>query len=363
MDDHTLSAVSKQFRAVANRLREAAQRVVKAEHLESHLSDYDTQAARLLITAIDGRAFSKERRQQNKGWWDRSIGRFPGGILAVYAQPPSALFKSGEMEFNGQKIALHFDHTPEMAQEAERQFLTDAQKDFTSPQLRRCWVFAISSWLSKQFPTRFRADAAQWDWWHAVMDAEGKPLNKRGRPIKGRWYVDGELASSISKLPDKANLQWKTDEAFVGTTDEYDDADWLEHQRVRAEVHADACDLLGELIEGAIDPAAPKPGQGLEVKPVPNKLPVPKKAPLHPTRVIDRGYAAKHWFKINKRTLDKWIEEGSIRACKNSSNKWVFDLDEVSHYGDPKARDDADPAKYSAKKSSAKRATTRTNTR
>lgn len=66
--------------------------------------------------------------------------------------------------------------------------------------------------------------------------------------------------------------------------------------------------------------------------------------PVVPTREVSLSHAAKYWFKCGRRTLKGRIERGVYAAKSMSSNRWVFDLDEVSEHM-PQAKADADPTK------------------
>ena len=64
-----------------------------------------------------------------------------------------------------------------------------------------------------------------------------------------------------------------------------------------------------------------------------------------PTRQVPLSHAAKEWFKIDKRMLQKQIEDGSVKAEQLSGRRWKFDLDQVVA-ANPEADQDADPTLY-----------------
>lgn len=82
-----------------------------------------------------------------------------------------------------------------------------------------------------------------------MMKPTGKPPMSEAEQ---RELLDKLTDEEMRKLhepdPSADHYEWKYDGPIAGTTDFYDDADWLEHQRIRADVHATACRLLADLI-------------------------------------------------------------------------------------------------------------------
>lgn len=113
------------------------------------------------------------------------------------------------------------------------------------------WVFNVGE-LAKEFPNRFRHNAAEWNWAHLAMDPEGRPLGKDRKPLRARRYRNGE------PLPDDwqgnethkgERYEWRLEGELAYQHDFYDAADALAHLRIRAEVSADACRVLDDLLQ------------------------------------------------------------------------------------------------------------------
>jgi hypothetical protein len=289
------STSARAFGTLADRLTESAKQATKPGHLAQDIADYEVQAGRLLVQAIDGGLFPKEHCHVNLGWWDRSIARIPGCVMTIYGCVPN--WAITEMKFGEAKVKLVTDPGPD----AEQRIRADAAKPFEPAQFARCWLFAVGSWLAAKFPERFRHNAASWDWWTAATDSDGRPLGKDGKPLTRRWYWNGERMPDgwkppfeqdgqarltpeeqevvLGNLSDEEMQKWrepdpsadhfelKLEAEIAGTTDFYDDADWMKHQRIRAEVHSDACRLLDDLIR-ANDCSAAMPGSGGALHPL-----------------------------------------------------------------------------------------------
>lgn len=140
------------------------------------------------------------------------------------------------------------------------------------------WIFAIGPWLVKRFPDRFRKNAHAWDWKYVATDESGHPVDKNRRPLRGRWYKNGKAMPRGFKPPsggNRAGYSWRLEGELAWSTDFYDEADALEHQRVRAEVYADACRVLADFITSRIEG-----GGQASLKPIPS-------APCPVVRVAD----------------------------------------------------------------------------
>ena len=169
--------------------------------------------------------------QQNGEWWDRTSGRVPGGIIAVF---PKFEWREGE------------------PLPGDRPEYLEGVRDLSQPrQFTACWIFAVGSWLVRRFPSRFRDGAAKYDFADIAMDNEGNVLGKDGKPLRRRWLKDGQPLPGDSVLIhdcpegwDKSDLDGKI--AF--RHDFYDEADCLVRFQVRAEVYADACRVLADLM-------------------------------------------------------------------------------------------------------------------
>ncbi|MCL4211356.1 MAG: hypothetical protein HRU76_03930 [Phycisphaeraceae bacterium] len=255
MDRHRLRKIGFQFSGLCERFDSAADRATKSSQLARHVDDYRTQAGRLLIEAIDLGGFPRERRVENRGWWDRRQARFPGLIPALYGEFPQWALKN--VTVNG----VEFVNQPDP--EANARILADAVKPLEDWQCLNSWYFAVGSWLAGKFPERFRPGANQWDWNQAVVNAKGQPLDRDLKPLVGRWYRNGKrLPKSFVWSPKKtdAAYQWKRDGIIANKTDFYDESDWLNLRRIQAEISSDACRLLAELIEATVVAAGIPPG-------------------------------------------------------------------------------------------------------
>lgn len=153
-DKHTTVAVNlatiaariaSDYRKLAQRFEDYAKRTDNPHHIAVSLAASHVQAGRLLNEAIEAGAFPKERHKINRAWWDKSTKRLPAGPL-------------------GDQVG----------------------EDATDDQCTISWVFAVGSWLAKQFPGRFRQNAAAWYWRHTAFDDDGKPIDKDGKTLRGQ---------------------------------------------------------------------------------------------------------------------------------------------------------------------------------
>ncbi len=226
-----LQRIARDFRRLSRRFHDYARRSRKVSHLDVNVCASAVQAGRLLVAAIDGGAFPKSSRKKNAEWWDRREGRVPGGPVAVLG---SLRWKKGEP-------------SPEQAPE----YLATAAGLLDAKQLALCWTFAVGSWLVRAFPDRFREGAASWDWTHILTDDEGHAIGTNGKRLVGRWYKNGKPLPRNFKGPRRGAVGrygWRLKGQLVRREELYDEADWLERLRIRAEVYCDACLVLSELI-------------------------------------------------------------------------------------------------------------------
>ncbi len=212
-----LSHIATDFRGLAELLKEHRLRCNKSSHLVENLLSLQVQAGRLLYEAIRNNAFPKECIDVNGQWWDCESNRLPGGPFTESNQTP------------------------------------------TNNTYALIWLFTISSWLTKAFPSRFRNKAASWDWKHVATDTEGRPVGKDGQPLRRRWYKNKKLLpenfvydSDHHTAGDKYECKFEGE--LMHVHEGYDESDALEHARVRTEVYANACTVLAELIELRIAP-------------------------------------------------------------------------------------------------------------
>ena len=208
-----IANIVKTFRELEVRFRSYSERNSKATHLAANVGEGVVQAGRLLFEAAELGAFRDSQESFANGWRNDTILRMARSLSA--AKPL--------MQKDGAFWSL--------------------------------WVLAVGSWLAASFPWRFRSNATRRDWVQYAFDENGRLIDKDGKTLAGAWFKDGTL------LPDDFDI--KTIEPtqrggysskLVGepaaVTDFYDDADFLEHHRIRCEVHAAACGLVAELLEG-----------------------------------------------------------------------------------------------------------------
>ncbi len=234
-------SIASEFRRLSKRFEEYRQQDARAAHLSVDLAESTVRSGRLLVAAIDAGAFPKSMSEENGEWWDRTIGRLPGSVFTIF--PDGFRWRKGE---------------PPPGESPE--FVAAASKPLDPAQLARCWTFAVGSWLVPKFPLRFRQNAAGKDWTHVLVDREtGRPVDKDGKVLRGRWFKDGKpLPYDFQHTPDlrDGNYEWKREGEPAMEHEKYDEADWLHCLRVRAEVYDDACQLLADLVEPSSDPGA-----------------------------------------------------------------------------------------------------------
>ena len=204
--------IASDYRKLAQRFEDYAKRTDNPHHIAVNLAASHVQAGRLLNEAIEARSFPKERQKINRAWWDLNTKRLPAGP-----------------------------------------FGDQAGESATDEQCAMTWVFAVGSWLAKQFPSRFRQNAAAWYWRHTASDDDGKPIDKSGKTLRGQWYHNDTPLPDVFSMNDipvgSEGYRWELVGEPASVTDFYDDADHLEHGRVQAEIDAAACVVLAELLE------------------------------------------------------------------------------------------------------------------
>lgn len=224
MSDQDFQRLSQDFELLASRFHDFAVRGVKSQHIATNCNETIVRAARLLIEAMDAGAFQKSAKITNGGWWDRSIGRIPGGVITVYGS------------FNSES-------PPD-------DFVGDTNKEFTSEQLQRLWVFTIGSWLTKSFLRCFRENANQKFWSHIATDGKGRPIDIDGNALHMVWYKKGKPLLKDGHPPTMFKLGYslRREGKMAKVSDFYDSADWLDDHQTQCEVNEDACRLLAQLI-------------------------------------------------------------------------------------------------------------------
>ncbi len=217
MTETSLPSIAAGFRLLASRFQDFARRAEKSRHLLTNIAQTGIRAGRLLQDAAEAGAFEGE------SWW--RDGKSP---LHPYD--------------DGKGCFIRYE--------------SDAEFFF------QLWSTAIGSWLAERFPGRFRHDAAEWDWAHVATDEEGRLLGEDGKPLYGQWYKDGKpLPEGFRWTPQcpHGEYAWRLEGKVAYREDSYDEADCLEHSRIRAEVYMDACCLLAEMVSD------PHPSQASDV--------------------------------------------------------------------------------------------------
>lgn len=228
----SLLTIVNELRRLADLFDLHAKQDAKPEHLSRNVAELTPKAGRLLLQAIDAGAFPKADLERNGAWWDRAIGRIPGGPFVAH----SGGFKWSATD-GGSGPDATITGTP------------------THDQARLCWTFAVGSWLIKAFPQRFRQGGEQYDWTHIARDAEGHPVDASGRRIGHKWFLNGEpidgdaVADAYRTLADGDTLHAEADGKTVTVESQFDRDDVMAHCRAQADVNACACRLLAHLIE------------------------------------------------------------------------------------------------------------------
>jgi len=228
----TLKCLAREFLRLSGRFDRFVSLSEKVRHLAENVHQCAVQAGRLLVSAIDAGAFPGSARERNGDWWDRRIGRVPGGPFAI---PGTFQWKLG-------------DPLPHQAPA----YLVAAAGAFDAQQFSAVWMFAVGSWLVRDFPDRFRDKARSYDWSQILTDKAGYPIGKNGKRLEPRWYKNGKLLPKSFEYAfqkDGANYSGRLNGRLVLREELYDEADWLAHLRIRAEVYSDACRVLAELID------------------------------------------------------------------------------------------------------------------
>ena len=97
-------------------------------------------------------------------------------------------------------------------------------------------------------------------------------------------------------------------------------------QNATRRMRRQAKDLIEQLQQAApIKPKAKHPNSARMLK-------QPKQPPKsgRQTRKASLTRAAKEWFKMDRRTLIKGIDDGNCAAQQVTPNAWVFDIDEIN---------------------------------
>lgn len=212
-----LPDIGVEFNRLADRFEDYAKRAAKPVHLSVNLRQSQVRAGHLLQVAAEARAFDGDP------WWR-------GG------KSPAHPYDDGKGSANRYESDEEFHYL--------------------------LWSYAVGSWLVMRFPERFRHNAAEWDWSPLAYDSKGRPLGKDGKPLRVKRYKNGKLLRATSSKKKEVSpadrrpprklapgkYSWRLDGKIAREVDFYDEADCMEHLRVRAEVYADACRLLTDLI-------------------------------------------------------------------------------------------------------------------
>ena len=127
------------------------------------------------------------------------------------------------------------------------------------------WRMFVLPWLAGKWPSRFKARPGAFP--RVKTNAEGRPLGKDGKPLKGRW-VDkaGGLLKDVDVRKPPAGARWELDGKVATEADDKDRADVKHDLEELARDYADGCRLLGRLLhDGAKE--TPEPDEEEQVAP------------------------------------------------------------------------------------------------
>ncbi len=211
-----------ELRKLANALDEAKRELnltreqsTKPNHLYIRARRAAVQAARAVAAAVD-LGFSEIWPQ---GWWVLSAMRNPDD-----PNRPPVTIQKGERKYEVRSMKFGSGCNPDGTLRDDTAF--EVWKQLICPML-----------LSRQ--TTAKADAGAFDFPRAKTDAQGQVLGRDGKPLQLIEKTDpetGEPAGSSLQAP------------IARVTDDYDEADTLEHMRCQVADWVDACAVAADLI-------------------------------------------------------------------------------------------------------------------
>lgn len=152
------------------------------------------------------------------------------------------------------RIAFQVIHDEEACLRDIKHFCTLFRRPTSDDRAYGFWKTIVVARLASGWPTRVNSDASAFDHPAPKVDEEGNLLGRDG---------------VISKLVQNEDGSGHRDRPVAFVTDDYDEVDSLEHQRMRAINYRDACRVLGGLIANGTS----KPVAAAEQRPVGEEAP------------------------------------------------------------------------------------------
>ncbi|MBI4719471.1 MAG: hypothetical protein HY763_16875 [Planctomycetes bacterium] len=249
------------LRVLAGRFEEFPRLKNKARHLDAALFENEVRAGRRLIEAIDAGGFPPARENVNGVWWDRAQGKIPGGFNAVCVESKWPQVHSLVWVEDSPRIGYAIQE--EWAKSEE--YLSLFRDPLQPWQYARCWLLAITNWLSKQFPQRFTHQADMKTFKALLAQRTAREIEAR-RSSVALYKDDARLPHDATPSPPAVGpVHYDVRVADHQAADVLDDADWSNRQRDLMHTDADACRLVAGMVNeflAADDTSARSAGAG-----------------------------------------------------------------------------------------------------
>jgi hypothetical protein len=118
-------------------------------------------------------------------------------------------------------------------------------KRMTDDQLVGPWPAFVIPWIKYHRPDFFKANAGVYEYPKVKTDKAGHVLDRRGRPLR----------KAVKKDKDGNVISWSLVGEPARSTDNYDEADWMAHLRLRFQDWADAILALADIIRSTCEDA------------------------------------------------------------------------------------------------------------
>ncbi|MEK6674017.1 MAG: hypothetical protein AABZ47_00010 [Planctomycetota bacterium] len=225
---------SRRFQQIAVRFRQLINRTdtARIEQLRYDFGSYLLEAAGALESATNAKLVSR---------WD--------SLRTVILATAHRAFPGASILVNG--VSVKLKSTPRYFEVLRGQ---KADRD----RLCLLWTFCVGSYLAKEHPLRFPADAGERDWSHSRRDLSVPPFieyfsdeeaAKLGVPLRTSVANEDKCVIKSWTVPEQGIVK---DESALGEL-VGDEADERHRFRLRAEVYETACEVLAELIERPCD--------------------------------------------------------------------------------------------------------------
>ena len=205
----------------------AREQSTKPKHLYIRARRAAVQAARAVAAAVD-LGFSEIWPQ---GWWVLSAMRNPDD-----PDRPPVTIQIGEWKAEMRSMKLGSGCNPDGTLRDDTAFAV--------------WIQQICP-VMRSRQTTGKADAGVFDIPKVKTDDQGRTLGRDGKPLQLVAETDTETGEPAG---------WYLQGPVARVTDDYDEADALEHLRCQAADWVDACDVAADLIRGD-DEAKPIPAE------------------------------------------------------------------------------------------------------